>query len=49
MGSEEWSDPWARQTRTKYKKKISGAVRVQCTCMVILYMYVHVVFNLGFL
>lgn len=25
-GSEEWSDPWARQTRSKYKKKKDGEV-----------------------
>lgn len=27
-GSEEWSDPWARQTRAKYKKKRIGEVLV---------------------
>ena len=31
MGSEEWSDPWARQTRNKYKKKKNGEVRIHLT------------------
>ena len=39
MGSEEWSDPWARQTRTKYKKKKIGAVRAYMHVHVHMYMY----------